>query len=93
MTFPDRLDNAKVLFYTEENDFGVLRYTTGEIAARYRFLAICKYDKEDIYYLFKCNGQFEVEMDQDYHTLDACMRSVAEMYGKEISWIEKSAAC
>ena len=90
MSFPDRLDGAKVLFYTEENDFGVVRYTTGEIAAHIKYLAICRYDNDGTYYLFKCNEQIEVEADQDHASLDECMHSAVKSYGKEISWIEKS---
>ena len=29
--FPDKLDNADVLFYTEKDDYGTVNYTEGSV--------------------------------------------------------------
>ena len=42
--FPDKLDNAKVLYYTPKGDYGAMYYDTGEVAAYFEYLAICKYE-------------------------------------------------
>ena len=43
--FPNTLDNAKVLYYTD-----------GKVADYIKYLAICKYqNRKEEYYLFRCD--------------------------------------
>lgn len=84
--FPKVLDGARVLFYTPKEYFGDILYTTGEIAARVYYLAICKYENSGTYCLFQCDSKFEVEGDSAWDSLEECM-SAASSYGKHIRWI------
>ena len=72
--FPDVLDNAKVLFYTPKGDYGDLFYDEGTVASHFAYLAICKYEKDNSFCLFKCNENFEVETDELWSTIEECMR-------------------
>ncbi len=58
--FPIKLDGAIVLYYTLQDDYGYSIFPNGEIADYYRYLAICKYSKDDKYYLFCCDENYEV---------------------------------
>ncbi|MEL3912376.1 MAG: hypothetical protein P1P62_04835 [Treponema pedis] len=54
MMFPDYLDGAKVKFYTKKDNFGIVDYNGGEKMININYLAICKYDNTQGYYLFFC---------------------------------------
>ena len=85
--FPKILDGAEVLFYTEKADFGNMHYTTGEIAAYFRYLAICKYENKEGYYLFKCNENIEVESDFLFDSIKECMSYAEDTY-INVKWIK-----
>ena len=91
-SFPDTLDNAKVLFYTPKGNYGDLFNDDGTIAAHFSYLAICKYDGDSGFYLFKCNENYEVETDNLFDSINDCME--ARMIGgydtREIAWISKT---
>ncbi len=84
-TFPVELDGAKVLYVTEAGEYRCLGFLDGSASDRYRYLAICKYDGDDSYYLFCCNENFEVENDWCHEDMKICM-DVATSYGKELIW-------
>ena len=52
-TFPKELDSAKVLYYTDRGTFEPVYYVGGAIAHNVVYLAICKYDNDDAYYVFQ----------------------------------------
>jgi len=85
--FPLSLDNAKVLYYTQENDYGAIRFPNGEIADTFKYLAICKFENDESYYLFCCNKNFEVVSDTLWQSIEKCM-SVASSYKENIEWIK-----
>ncbi len=91
-TFPDYLDNAKVLYYTPKGNYGDLYYDDGTIAAHFNYMAICKYEKSDGYYLFMCNENFEVETDTLWNSIEQCMgvKSIGNNDKGDVLWIEKS---
>lgn len=83
--FPNKLDGAKVLYYTPKNNYGAIKYTSGEIADHYRYLAICKYAKDDKYYLFCCDENYEVVSDTLHDSIEECM-AIASQYKDNIVW-------
>ena len=85
--FPIELDGARVLYYTQQDNYGAIRYPNGEIADYYHYLAICKYVKENAYYLFCCNENYEVVSDWVGSSVEACMKLAAE-YKENIIWNE-----
>lgn len=87
MSFPKMLDNARVLYYTSENCYGEVYYTTGELAEHIRYLAICKYENDTAYYLFGCNADREVVSDSSWQSVEECMRVAKSPYNCAISWI------
>ena len=72
--FPDYLDGAKVLEYTDPGDFGIIVDYDGDslpLAREVRYLAICAYTGDAARYLFSC--------DSDYAVIgDACCDTTAE---------------
>lgn len=90
--FPDTLDNAKVLFYTPKGNYGDLFWDDGTIAAHYSYLAICKYDGDNGFYLFKCNGNYEVETDNLFDSINECMKTKAagSKDNSDVLWISKT---
>ena len=86
--FPAELDNAKVLYYTQQDDYGAIRYPSGEVADYYYYLAICKYSKYDEYYLFCCNENYEVVSDWPGSSIEECMEVAASSYKENIQWIK-----
>ena len=85
--FPLSLDDAKVLYYTQEDDYGAIRYPNGETADSYRYLAICKYENDGNYYLFCCDHNCEVVSDSLWESIEKCM-SIASSYKENIKWIK-----
>lgn len=75
--FPKSLDGANVLYFTPKGNYGEILYTTGEVAAYIRYLAICKYQNDNSYYLFACDGNFEVVGDSIWDSIEQCI-SVAD---------------
>lgn len=87
--FPDILDGAKVLFFTLKDDYGIMYDTTGNAVEYFKYLAICKYDNGEGYYLFKCNEEYEVVSDSLWESINMCMGVANTSYGENILWIEK----
>ncbi|MBE6790622.1 MAG: hypothetical protein E7535_05460 [Ruminococcaceae bacterium] len=87
MTFPKILDGARVLYYTQQDYYGTVRYTTGEIAEYIRYLVICKYEKDAQYYLFGCNAEYEVVSDFPSVSVEQCMLIAENSYERDVSWI------
>ena len=83
--FPIELDGAIVLYYTSQDDYGYSIFTNGEIADHYRYLAICKYTKDDKYYLFCCDENYEVVSDMLCNSVEECM-AMASQYKENIVW-------
>ena len=83
--FPNELDGAKVLYYTPQDDYGLIKFTNGEIAEYFRYLAICKYSKDENYYLFCCNEKYEVVSDWLETSIEECM-AAASSYKENIVW-------
>ncbi len=86
--FPAELDGAKVLYYTPQGDYGVIKYPNGEIADYYRYLAICKYTEDDNCYLFCCNKNYEVVNDWLEDDIESCMQAANSAYKNNIIWIK-----
>ena len=83
--FPIKLDGAIVLYYTLQDDYGYIIFPNGEIADYYRYLAICKYSKDDKYYLFCCDENYEVVSDTLHDSIEECM-AIASQYKDNIVW-------
>ena len=87
MNFPKILDDACVLYYTPQDDYGTVRYTTGEIADYIHYLAICKYEDDIEYYLFGCNAEYEVVSDWPLESVEQCMLVAKNSHDRVISWV------
>lgn len=87
--FPEKLDGAKVLYYTPKDDYGNIYYSNGDIADSIHFLAICKYQNEkEEYYLFRCDENYEVVGDSVWNSADDCMKTANSSHGGNILWIK-----
>ena len=83
--FPIELDGAIVLYYTLQDNYGYIIFPNGEIADYYRYLAICQYPKDDRYYLFCCDENYEVVNDTLHDSIEECM-AIASQYKDKIVW-------
>ena len=92
LIFPDTLDNATVLYFTPKGDYGDLFNEDGTAAAHFSYLAICKYDGDSGFYLFKCNENFEVETDDLFNTIEECMQAetTGSIEPNDIHWNSKT---
>ena len=87
MSFPKILDGANVLYFTPQSSYGAIYCTTGEIADHICYLAICKYENSNTFYLFGCNWDYEVVSDSLWGSIKECMCNAKDSYGCDISWI------
>ena len=87
MIFPETLDNAHVLYFTPQASYGTVCFTTGKIADHICYLAICKYENDNNYYLFGCDSNYDVVSDYPWCSVEECMRVASSSYDCDISWI------
>lgn len=72
--FPDYLDNAKVLEYTNQGHFGFFTdydENNTPVAKEICYYAICRYETGGCY-LFSCDNQFHVLIDSYFDTAEQC---------------------
>ena len=74
------------MYYTPQDDYGAVCYPDGEVAAFIRYLAICKYDEDDLCYLFCCDENYEVVSDWLHTSIQECM-AAAERRKEPMTWI------
>ena len=85
--FPKKLDGAKVLYYTGEGDFGVVTNTNETDAERICYLAICKYENDNGYYLFLCDENYNVVTDDLLDSITQCFE-IASFKKDDIKWYD-----
>ncbi len=73
--FPKKIDGAKVLYYTDKDDFGVVACEDGSNAEYICYLAVCQYDNDTRYYLFLCDEKYEVVTDDLCDSIDECFET------------------
>ncbi len=83
--FPKELCGAKVLYYTDKSDFGVVANADGTDPERICYLSICKYENDDRYYLFFCDENHEVVTDDLLDSKDQCF-DIARSQKDHITW-------
>lgn len=86
--FPSFLDGAKVLFYTLLDYYGDIDKGFSGYKVPIRYLAICKYEEKNRFYLFFHTFSFEVEHDYLFDTIEEC-KDEAYKLKNDIVWIEK----
>lgn len=87
--FPDFLDGAKVLEYTESDHFGFITDYDDDgnpYEREIRYLALCAYTGHDGYYLFSCAEDFEVISDSLWDSPEQIKNSYPDTL-----WLEKHA--
>ena len=73
--FPDYLDNAKVLEYTDRGRYGyIIEYDENYVPHHKEqyYLAIARYDNDDRFYLFGCDDHYEVMSDSLCDSPEEC---------------------
>lgn len=84
--FPDRLDNADVLEFSNLGNWETIKGDDRIV----RYFAICQYPGDSKYYLFFCAGQeydFDVIIDDLEESIDICKERVSQ-YG-DVIWHKK----
>lgn len=82
-TFPKELDGAKVLYYTDRGVFEPVHYPGGAIAHNVAYLAICKYENDEDYYIFHCDESLDVVADDCFQSIEECLRYIEK---NELVW-------
>lgn len=73
--FPDFLDGARVLEYTEMGHFGFITdYDENDVPFEKEicYLAVCRYDDTPEYYIFSCDSNFDVISDGCFRSIEIC---------------------
>ena len=73
--FPDFLDGARVLEYTEKGHFGsITDYDENNVPFEREicYLAVCRYNGKPEYYIFSCSCNFDVISDGCFCSIDIC---------------------
>lgn len=83
--FPNQIDGADVLSYTDYGDYGCVLYTTGEIADNIHYYCIAQYKGEESYYLFGCDSGYEVVCDSLWGSIEMC-RHIVKQNGYHPIW-------
>ena len=76
-TFPDRLDDATVLEFSEFGNFGRIKGDDRPV----RYFAICQYPNDVGYYLFFCAGHdydYDVIIDDLEETIEMCKKRASK---------------
>ena len=82
--FPKLLDGAKVLWFTEKADFGILEEEGKEDRA-ISYLAIAQKPGDPACYLMLCDGEYAVITDHSFPSVEWC-KTMAEMRYPDIVW-------
>jgi len=79
---PKEIDGAKTLewAWSGNEPFGVLLYTSGEVAAEIYGLAICQYQGSGKIYRFTCNSNWETEQDAPYFSVQEAKAQLPEQF-------------
>jgi len=75
--FPNYLDDAKVLEYTEKGHFGFITDYDGDnnpIEKELCYFAIAQYDGDCRFYLFGCGDTYEVLTDSLWNSSEECKK-------------------
>ncbi len=75
--FPNYLDNAKVLEYTEKGHFGFITdydEDNNPVEKELCYFAIAQYDDDRKFYLFGCDDTYEVQTDSLWDSPEECKR-------------------
>ena len=92
--FPDYLDGAKVLEYTDKGHFGFITDYNEDntpVEKEICYLAVCRYVNDEAYYLFSCDRECAVIGDACFHTLEICKTCHPDSEGAV--WHQKTAPC
>ena len=88
--FPDYLDNAKVLEYTDKGHYGFVSdydENSNPIQRELCYFAIAQYDGDSDFYLFGCDESYEVWDDTLWWTLELCKTVYPPLHG--VVWHKK----
>ena len=91
---PNQIGGAKVFWYTpidNRHKFtgNCKQIVAGKLVGPMVGLAICKYDKEDAFYLFGCDANWNSVMDTWHQTVeDAKHQAEFEYQGTKHTWIK-----
>ena len=80
--FPNYLDNAKVLEYTEKGHFGIITdydEDNNPIEKELCYFAIAQYEGDCSFYLFGCDDTYEVLTDSLWNSPEECKKGGCDL--------------
>lgn len=84
--FPNELNGAEVLYYTEKADFGELE-EEGKNARAIAYLAIARKPGDQAFYLMLCDAEYSVIADHSFPAVEWC-KTMAGIRYPDITWHE-----
>ena len=75
------LDKPKII-----DNLGGVYYPGGEVAHNVAYLAVCKYDNDEAYYIFHCDESLEVVADGCWDNIELCKKY---MPGYNVKWLKQ----
>lgn len=84
-TFPKEFDGAKVLYFTDRGTFDPVYYVGGTIAHNVIYLAVCKYDNDEAFYIFHIDENLEVVADNCFDS-ETCKKYMNEY---DVKWYKQ----
>jgi hypothetical protein len=85
---PRQLDGADVLRYvvSKREVFHLIEGT--DPPARVAAMAICQYEGDNLFYLFKCTSDWDVVGDTDCQSIEEAMQFAAQhVPGETLNWV------
>ena len=83
--FPQEIDGAKVLFYTDKTDFGIVADADGKEEKAISYLAIAQKKEDPAYYLMLCDADFALITDHAFPAMEWC-KTMAGIRYPDIVW-------
>ena len=77
--FPDKLDNAIVLGFSDFGNFGTIEGDGRTVC----YFAICQYPNDTSYYLFFCDNDCDVMTDDCMESIESC-KEIASLRGNVV---------
>ena len=81
--FPDKLDHAAVLEFSDFGNFGTIKGDGRTVC----YFAICQYPNDTDYYLFLCADDYDVIIDCCMESMESCKKT-ASLRG-DVVWHRK----
>ena len=84
----NKLDNADVIMISGKGHYGYIKTLDSDDAGiEVCYLAVCKYPKDNVIYLFLCDKNMSTEQDVDFESVEEAVTDAQRRSQSQINWI------